>query len=442
MLIFSSKLLRILIVVIVFIYILISGFASIVHANNGKLDFVYGTNHFDGKTISSSMIPPIVDTVYLISDVTSMVAPKYTKIYYWQITNEYKADWETANFNVDGTLEILQGGKVVHSFSVTDYVIQYDVRDKENTTRLYIDSDAVKARKEFEQLMRDYRDNLYIYYQEYNKYKEELAVALEDLKDGKITEADLPKEPEKGSDITLFSTEILRGFPVKLPCGEYEMRLRLPDGSIQPDSEKHLVMFNAIREGIGYQVVTRERWTKPEESHAPNDVIYTIQKETIFLEPYEQNQYNELYFTRMNNPQDKVARKDHNIWVFLTPIENAVLIVKEDDDLTEINFEDFYVKQLPGKKLGYEIKRLTSTEAGNVQPSFSGYEYLVSKKVVKIWLNDSNGKIFQESERDIRVINTEKTNMLYVFSSVPLLLGMFLIIKRKIHIGKTQISEY
>ena len=188
----------------------------------------------------------------------------------------------------------MQGGKVIQKLSIVDYVIQYDVRDKENTTRLYIGSDAVKARSEFEQLMRDYRDNLYRYYQEYNKYKEELDVALADLKDGKITEADLPKEPQKGSDVTLFSTEILRGFPVKLPSGEYEMRLRLPDGSIQPDSEKHLVMFNAIREGVGYQVVTRERWTKPEKSHATNEVIYTIKNETIFLEPYEQNQYNEL----------------------------------------------------------------------------------------------------------------------------------------------------
>lgn len=403
---------------------------SPISADEGELEFVYGTNHFNGTTFSSSMIPPKIDTFYLISDVTNIVSPKFTKIYYWPLTNEYKADWSSTNINVEGTLEILQRGSIIQHVDQTSYVIQYDVRDEQNTTKLYLGDDAVEARKHFEQLLKDYRDDLFTYYEKYNQYREELDAALKDLKAGKITVADLPEEPEKGQDVTLFSTDLVKGFPINLATGEYDVRLRLPDGSIQAGSEKHLIVFDSIGEGIGYKVITRERWIKPEISNTQDEIVYAIADKVIYLEPFIQKEYNELFYSRMNNPQDRMARYDKTIWVPISSIKNADLIISGDRIISKIKLESYYVKQLPGNKLGYKIQKFNSSE--NNQPSFSGYKYKVTGDIVTVWLEDSSGNLLQKSKRDIRLLHTQGTWLLYVLSSLPLLLGLILFVMRDI----------
>ena len=51
-----------------------------------------------------------------------------TEIYFWAITNEYKASWETLNAPVAGSLEILQGGQIIRQTEPTSYTIQYTPR--------------------------------------------------------------------------------------------------------------------------------------------------------------------------------------------------------------------------------------------------------------------------------------------------------------------------
>ena len=125
-------------------------------ADSEDLDFAYGTNHYNGAAYSSAMIPPSVEEFYLIADVDNIVAAKYTDVYYWALTNEYKANWDAANEIVDGSLEVYQGNTLYKTIERTQYVIQYDSLDKYGTIALYSGEECGCGAPEF----RGYADRL------------------------------------------------------------------------------------------------------------------------------------------------------------------------------------------------------------------------------------------------------------------------------------------
>src|SRR6185436_20496767 len=75
--------------------------------------FVYGLNLFDGVEYTTGYVPPSVDAVYVMADHLGVLDPKMTEVYFWPITNDYRADFNSLNEIVDGRLEILQGRKVI-----------------------------------------------------------------------------------------------------------------------------------------------------------------------------------------------------------------------------------------------------------------------------------------------------------------------------------------
>lgn len=395
------------------------------------LSFVYGTNHFDGSVYSSTFIPPEVDTVYLLADHTSILASRLTDVYYWPITNEYKADWDAANVMVQGNLEILRGNQVFQTIPMTEYVIQYDGLDRIGSTRLYLSEDAVAARKNFEDLQVQYREDLYQYFEELNNYRTAFQAALPDLQAGIITEDQLPPMPEPMKDLTLFSTNLLWGFPVDLEPGNYKVRLRNGEGDILPESVKDLVVFTPLNEGIGYELFSEERWSDSEPSQNIQSVIYTLKDQTFFVEPYHQKQYNELYYTRMNDPQDRFARSDRTMWVSSQPAEDVNLQIIGPSVDQRVGLESYFVKQIAGSRLGYEIL-LYDPETMD-QPSFTAFKVDLQNLsgVTGIELLDNDGNIFEKSYRQLHILRTQNTLWVYLLAALPLGLGFFFLYRRK-----------
>ena len=317
--------------VVVVLSIIISSFIphTIFAQTSENLDFVYGTNHYNGATYSSAFIPSSVDTQYLLADHTSIVAARFTQVYYWQVTNEYKADWDSKNIVVDGTLEVLKSNKLVQSIDLSEYIIQYDGNNKINTSRLYLGGEAIAARTNYETLQAKYRDDLHSYYQLLNNYTALYQAAFAELQKGNITEDQLPQSPTPLADFSLFSTDVLYGFPVTLPVGEYIIRLKLSDQSIQQGSIKKLVVFKDLGDGIGYSIAGEARWNLPEDTLSDSEVIYGLKGGIYYIQPVYQKLYNERYYKRMNNPQDKTARIDRTIWVPFHSAENVKMDVFE-----------------------------------------------------------------------------------------------------------------
>src|SRR5687767_12645285 len=91
-----------------------------------EVRFVYGLNVFNGTEYGTSFAPPAVDTVYMLAGHDGVLDPKLTEVYFWPITNEFRADFGALNELVPGRLEIAQGGRVVETLELTEYVVQFD----------------------------------------------------------------------------------------------------------------------------------------------------------------------------------------------------------------------------------------------------------------------------------------------------------------------------
>lgn len=411
---------------------------------DGKLPrqqtFVYGTNHFNGATYSSAMVPPSVDTCYLLAGEINILAGRYTDVYYWPITNEYKADWDGKNIVVDGELEILKGKQLIKTIPHENYVIQYDALNKLDTITMYIGQEAVEAHRNFEAFRDQYRKDLQKYHISLREYREEYRNALKKLQAGEIEEDDLPKKPEPLEDITLFSTDLLVGFPVNLPVGRYLVQLRRPDGSIQRKSRKNLIVFESIREGVGYKVITEERWTVPEMSYDHTDVIYSLRDKVFFLEPYYQKEYNEFFYRRMNNPQNTTARRDRTLWVPFQVIQEGTLLVSGQDSINHMNLQEYHVKQIPEGRLGYEIVPFDSETMES--PSFSGFRFDTKNlsRLSQISLQDIDLGLIEYSEREVRLLFAQRSPYVHVISMFPLLMGIVIVLLRRnqVHEVKTK----
>jgi hypothetical protein len=165
----------------------------------------------------------------------------------------------------------------------------------------------------------------------------------------------VPDVPFQPADFTLFSTDLLQGFRLKLSAGEYRIRVRSEDGQIVPDSEKRLVAIASRRQGIGYKVVPAEKWTAPEQANDPAGVLYTVPNGTVYLQPYATAEYNALEYARLQNPQDLQATANRWTWVQIAPMSDVTLSLRGGGTERRAALDAFSIVQAPGPALGYAV---------------------------------------------------------------------------------------
>jgi hypothetical protein len=404
--------------------------------------FVYAISAFDGQLFQSAFAPSTIDTLYLISGESSVIAPRQTMLYYWPITHRYEADWLAKNEFVEGVLEIKKGNTLVTSLDAQDYVIQYDSVDPEATRTLAIGADAQIAYDTFLTKRKEYQDQQNAYTQAFQAYTDEVSRIVSEAEGKTLTSSDFPPEPEKTASFTLFSTEVNQGFIIALDEGTYSMSFRLPDGTIQPGSEKKLVIFEKIQDGVAYKVIPSERWTDPDYSKEMDGVIYTPENTTIYLEPYLQSQYNEMAYQHMVDPQNTTSRADRNIWVSFETYPGGRLVVTQSGGAPqEKPIERYKVTQLKSSGLGYAIDVFDPQK--DDQSSFAGYQLTVTNEQgeYKIYLQDTNGTILPGSNRQVRMLHTHQDGAMFAMSFLPLLVGFVAILIRRKSVRKIKVEE-
>ncbi len=404
--------------------------------------FVYGITHYNGLTYGSAIVPPSVDTVYLIADVENVIASRRTLIYFWPLTNKYLADWNEMNELVEGTLEVYQRGQLFTTVALTDYLIQYDSDNPLGTLRLYVKAEAQVHYAEFEKLQDDYRQALFEYYQAQQTWRDQINELLKNAPPGSLSDDDLPKGPNPVPPLTIFSTVPAQGFVVSLPEGMYEVQVKRPDGSLQPDSRKKLVVFNKRRGGLAFNVVPATRWNRPEESHGANSVIYAPAGMTLYLQPFRESEYNELFYTRMGDPQDQSARQDRWVWVSHEPYQAPELQVTSGGRvLGSIPLQSYYVQQTRGGGLGYEVVLFDSAHMD--QPTFEGFKLQLTSANAEyiVQFVDERGGLIPGSQRRIRALRIEQAWMLYALGSLPLVVGAGVIFARRQNVRRIKVEE-
>ena len=396
-------------------------------------EFVYGVNAFTGLEYEGIAYPRTVNTIYLMADVVNIVSPRESMVYFWPITNELRVDWDELNETVHGTLEIVQRGQVVSTIEQTQYVVQYP--DGLGTGRpfVYTDEEAERQFQEFQRLRIEFRDTVFAYYEATRNYRQELD---EKAKAGTL-EGEPPPPPEEPAPFIFYSTSVNDGYPITLAAGRYQIRVRDADGQIVPESTRNLIAFAPTREGVTYSIIPHDRYTFPEGSNDPSQVIYARAGTVFYLQPSAELEYNDFYLTRLSSPQSTEGNIDQWAWLPLREVKQGTLEVVENGQVVDrIERRNYVVRQITGNTLGYEIHDQETTDIERLRerrPDFAGYaiEVKSGQPSFRIRLVDENGEILPGSERDIHLVNTAAAGNLYALPLLPLGVGLCLVLWRR-----------
>lgn len=414
--------------------------------NKPKEQFVYKMGLFDGKKIAETFLPQSEDAIYILAGENNVLSPRITLVKWWPLSGQFVAEFQELNEEVPGTLEIFSEGKKIAGGEKQEYVIFYPNTISGDLSEMYVGREAYT-------ILKEYKDPLMAYYERYDEYNRKMvafqnafmayAEKLEKQKGGGIEldpeeiRAAMPKMPKPPDKPDFDITGLKRDFVVNLPEGYYTVRLRGKNGTIVEGSQKELIAFSRRRAGgIGYEIIPQNRWTKRENSNDPLQTIYAVGENTLYLRGFYEDEYNELYYRKLRNPQSQGSMKRW-IWAHIRPIKRALLAFKsQSDGIAKIPELPYLVKQTPGPKLGYKILPYTDNEKGkNVKPSFEAHMINIrpasSSSVSSLWLQNEKGGMLDGSKRRILQVRKEGADYLYMISLFPLILGAIIIFRRR-----------
>jgi len=404
---------------------------------------VYRWNAFNGKGYGGGFIPKSEDTIYFIANRDNAVSARKTLVYFWPITGKYMAGWKTVNEEVEGILEILKEGKIIKSLKKEDNVISYPEGYWGETAIFYVAEEALAEHQKYKDALQAYYDALKKYYDDRMEYRKKLDEFFKEVKKRRETgeegalDIEIPREPKAPEGVQFYVTEPKKDYIVNLPLGRYQIRLRAKDGTIVEESEKNIVTFTSRRTGgIGYQIVPGNKWTKQESCDDPARIIYGAGKNTIYFQPFVQDEYNELFYNKLEDPQN-FAREEAWRWVHIKPLKDALLIfLKGNKVLDEVAYLPYLVKQIPGPELGYEIKDYDEEEAQGRKPTFEGHKLELLPELAtagyKVQLREKDKSTpTPGSERKIRLVRKENSWFLYLLSAFPLVIGGITFVQRR-----------
>jgi hypothetical protein len=392
-------------------------------ATDSQRAFVYGVNAgVPGSFVGT--FAPNDDAIYLLAGETSVISPRITEIYFWPITNEYRADWRAYNEPQPGTLEVLRGGLVVAEVESMDYTIHFRQDGSETSSELFLGEEAADAEDAFRARQQAFQEASRAYYDAERAWMDAAAEANEKRKEGETVELSPPPEPP--DPIGIFSNGLNQGMPIDLQPGEYRIRLRGPDGAIVSGSERELVVFAARRIGVGYSVVPETRWTTPLESSAPSDVIYGVPGANLYLEPRLTREYPARAWALLQNPQGAGAAAGGWEWVSGERITTGSLeVLRGGQAAAELALTPYQVRQVPGTQLGYEVLPFDAAAGSNDLPEFEAFPLRLETagEAFQIRLVSPEGEVMEGSERRVSASGRVPLTRLFVLSLAPLAIG-------------------
>jgi len=406
---------------------------------------VYSLNLFNGKGYTPGFAPGSEDTIYLIANENNAVSLRSTLVYFWPITGKYVAGFKALNEEIDGTLELMKDGKVTRSLEKEDNVLSYAEGFFGESSQMQLGQEARTFFRKYQEAVKDYYERVDEYYKKMEEHKKKFNEFLESLRKRREAgekmkpaqiEEEMPIEPSPPEGIKFYVTPLRKDYILSLPQGVYQIRMRARDGTIIEDSQKNLVVFARRREGgVGYEIIPGNRWTMRENSDDPSKIIYAAGKNTLYLRPFLQDEYNELYYQKLLDPQNE-GTPERWMWVHTSSLENVLLsFLKKGKLLERIKKAPYYVKQIPGPELGYEILEYKEEEFLGRAPTFEGHKLDLSPVLEKgnyqLRLEKREGEVLKGSERKILLVRKENANLLYLISIFPLVVGSVVFIQRK-----------
>jgi len=397
---------------------------------NTAPEMVFGAASFDGVSYSPVFAPQAARTIYLLEGKPSAVGVRRTQVYFWPLTERYLPDWEALNEELDGRLRITRGNTVIRDIEKRLFALVYP-KGLAGAGELVVDDQARIRYAEFQRERQKYEEAIGEYYRQYERY-------VERLRKNRQSEERRPTEPRRAATLVSPPAE---AFVIDLPVGKYQMTLIDSAGKAVVGSQRDLLVFGPRRQGIGYKVIPPSRWTDPMHSSAESQTIYTTGQSTLFLQPYPTQEFNELLYARLKDPQDKRASEGRWVWVAGEPdLSKPMRVGGITGGTKTVEAASYVVEQIEGSKLGYRINKHPAETSDGVERGFRAYEVAIpAGGEIQISLMCSESNSCSTSQRRI-VVAAEKAGPIYGIACVPLLIGCGVMLHRRTHAGRARRS--
>jgi hypothetical protein len=416
-----------------------------------KEELVYKILAFNGKDYSHTFCREEADTIYLLADTDNFITVTKTFVYFWPITGEWNTDYKTLDEVMNGQIEIIDAtsgrSRSLHTVAYT----YFNTRDEyENSWKVLQGADAHRELEKWKKMYFNYIKAIEEYHHALEAYKRKFNDLMNTANDMRkrgrdareilenINSLTQPQEPVQPQYYTVPPAPVEEAFIVNLSAGAYEARFILPNGELLEGSEKKLVCFAERRgNGIGFDVIPGDKWTRPVQNKNPHSVIYVNGETDIFLRPFLQYEYNDLYYNKLlrNDSTGNIHMYD---WKRVQQVPSTeVELIYHDGRKERIEESPFVVEQLKGASLGYTIVPYDpeGRHAGG-PPSLIAFripkQYI--KRSVMLRLLDENSTVIPNSDREIRVIRNSKYRhipVLFFFLTILSLFAAFLLQRRR-----------
>lgn len=389
---------------------------------------VWSLSLYDGRSYTSTMAPKAINKVYMLADTINVIEVLNTEVYWWDITQEYMADWEKLRKPISGKLEVRKGGKVYKTFTKVRYSFEYS-QGMYQAGKLLTGKAANEASGRYQKRVEQYWNDYMEYSKKQAAYEKEMEEFMKDPK-GK----NAPQQPKQPQGPNFYVTDAADGFIVKLPVGTYQVRLVDHKGKVIKGTEKTLDVWAPLRHGVGYVARPESKWTMQRESTDPGENLYAQGKETIYLSAFSQSQFNEYKYVKLSKLEQPGSGKGSQYvykWrpMGTVPDEYTMEVIYNGKKMQTSKLEPFTVEQIPGSALGYNIIKVKEGQ----EAAFYAYRVPVKKQGTYILrLRDSKGKIVPGSVRTLQSIPKVNTWPLYVLALLPIIWGIFAISRKKV----------
>jgi len=409
--------------------------------------FVYSILAFNGKDYAGTFARQEADTIYLVADVDNFITVRNVFVYFWPITQDWKTDTSTLNIPFEGTLELSGREAEPERLGMTPYTY-YNIRGEyELNWKVAKEAEADAAWQHYQGLMDAYWQSISQYYEKRAMYEamlNQLTITITKMRDeGKdvtslietLQELKAPPEPQYPTEYIVPPVPIQNAFILNLPVGEYRIRFYSEDGQILEGSERKIVAFEKRRaEAIGLEVIPGDKWTRPVESKTPSSVLYIDGSTDLYLRPFFQQEYNDLFYEKMRK-NDAKGNPNLMKWVRIQQVPRArVEVTRPSSESQMVLEEPFYVEQVKGAALGYQIVPFDPQgKHKDREPSLRAFHVPVSKdqRVIRLRVQDKDGQYLSSSERQIRVITPSRIGIVsLILAAVPLIVMIIVMTRR------------
>ncbi len=402
---------------------------------------------FNGRDYSPAFAAESSDTIYLLAGADNFLSARKTLVYWWPITSEWRTDTDSLNVQFPGTLELRSARGTVTKRQLEQYTY-FNVKGEYELNWNVVTGEA--ARRELDKyaaLYESYFKAMRDYQQRSARFDEEmqsLSMRIMKLREqggdfaGLLAQMQALRKPEAPPAPTYYvvpPSEMQQAFILNLAPGRYWIRLVNPDGSVMEGSEKALVVHDRSRsDGIGFEVIPSDKWTRPEASVTPSSVLYVNAGADLYLRPYFESEFNDLAYEKTLNTS---ARGNPTIskWVRIQQVPHASIVLERPGaPAARLDEQRFFVEQSRGSGLGYTIQPFDPAGAHkDKEPNLIAFRVPIDRKApaMRFHALDGKGEVLRGSERQIRVVNGMPSAWLLVLlTALPLLVMAVVLVVR------------